>query len=389
MANGVTNPYQAIGQQLAERQQQGLQAIQQILAGQLPQIPGMPGGAWIPDVRTTQQLANLALEVLERTPTADLSRFEQAFIQPLLSGPWPAQQIALNYYTQRALQTGDLSSFPFAQFPGGSARAIAAQSQALTRLGQQFADDPRYQELLRGFISAMAPTGQATALSTPAMMALAAPYFQQVELLGSPEAAGLPQLAFPTTTDMMPASRRQAIENIAQMALATQGLVPTPTGVERMTAREYFNQLVQSALDALGGLIGIPGLGTQLFDAAGAAGATAGATGATEGDIAPPVPQTERRREDRTTQALRERRQVGIQGIKQELLRIGASREWALSSLEQNRANIVAALGEEGWEELRQWAQNLPSMPGWQPPYPTDPILAAIDVVRGVRGRRF
>ena len=362
MANGVTNPYQAIGQQLAERQQQGLQAIQQILAGQLPQIPGMPGGAWIPDVRTTQQLANLALEVLERTPTADLSRFEQAFIQPLLSGPWPAQQIALNYYTQRALQTGDLSSFPFAQFPGGSARAIAAQSQALTRLGQQFADDPRYQELLRGFISAMAPTGQATALSTPAMMALAAPYFQQVELFGSPEAAGLPQLAFPTTIDMMPASRRQAIENIAQMALATQGLVPTPTGVERMTAREYFNQLVQSALDALGGLIGIPGLGTQLFDAAGAAGATAGATA---------------------------RRQVGSQGIKQGLLRIGASREWALSSLEQNRANIVAALGEEGWEELRQWAQNLPSMPGWQPPYPTDPILAAIDVVRGVRGRRF
>jgi len=375
MANGVTNPYQAIGQQLAERQQQGLQAIQQILAGQLPQIPGMPGGAWIPDVRTTQQLANLALEVLERTPTADLSRFEQAFIQPLLSGPWPAQQIALNYYTQRALQTGDLSSFPFAQFPGGSARAIAAQSQALTRLGQQFADDPRYQELLRGFISAMAPTGQATPLSTPAMMALAAPYFQQVELFGSPEAAGLPQLAFPTTTDMMPASRRQAIENIAQMALATQGLVPTPTGVERMTAREYFNQLVQSALDALGGLIGIPGLGTQTFDASASLGAPPGTTGAPA-----PAPTTEQREAEPTA----DRRRAAVEAIKATLSQMGASSIWTIGTLMQNRQQIVNAIGEDGWRELMTWAQtNLSPVPNWTPPWNIDPIQVAIEQLRG------
>lgn len=377
VANGtLTNPYAQIGQALSQREHQGLQALQQILSGQLPQIPGMPSGPWRPDLRTTQQMMSIALQALERDPTLDLSAFEQAFVQPLLSSALPGQLAAMDYYRRRALQTGNLEAFPFAQLPSVSSRAIGAYSQALSQLGQEFGHDPRYQQMLGQFIGSLVPGGQATSLPTSLLAAVSFPYLQQVyHYGGDPSAAGLPQLAFPTSTEGMPLPRQQVIENIARMALGTQGMAVTPTGVQPMDAQTYWDRILQSAQDALSGLIGLPGFGTATFDASammGVPGATGGAPQSTTTGTPAPTTQTgEPSRPDATVQA-----------IKNQLSQMGASATWTLGSLAANRQRLIRHIGQEGWNELMAWAQiNLPHNPTWTPPWGVDPIQAALAVL--------
>lgn len=412
MANGhipgrvnPANPYEQIGQTLSQRQHQGMQAIQQLLAGQTPGVPGLPAGGWSPDFRSLQQFASAALSALQDDPTMDLSAFEAAFIQPLLSSTVPAQLLALDYYTRKAGLTQDLGAFPFAQLPGGSISAIRAQSQVLGRLGEEFAHDPRFQQMLGQFVSAHVPTGQASVLPTNVLSAVASPYFQQLfQFGGDTTAAGLPQIAWPTSTAGTPIQRQNVIEAIAQAALGTQGQEVTPFGLQAETQTSALGRLIDQGLDALRALpgfnfgqpqgtppTGFPvGTGAPIDSAVGMAtpeSLAALAAQAGQADqiaqadqaVQPGPPPASSGQMDRSPSAI-------VQAIKNQLSQMGADASWTIMQLMTNRNQLMAAVGDEGWRDLMIWAQmNLPRTPGWSPPWGADPIQAAINVLNSRR----
>lgn len=385
MANGHipgrVNPFQQIGQTLAERQQQGLQAVQQILAGQTPQLPGL-GAGWTPDFRATQQIIDAAISALRDDPTRDMSAFESSFVQPLLSSTAPGQLLALDYYTQKANLTGNLGSLPFTQLPGGSARAILAQSQALSRLGEQFFHDPRYQQMLGQFVSSLVPGGQAASLPTPLLSAVAGPYFQQLfQFGGDPAAAGLPAIQWPTSVSNIPLPRQNVIESIAEAALASQGQAVTPFGLAAEQPRAAFSRLIDLGLEAIRNIPGVFTGGVPSAAPAPSAGMPPSAMPVTA--PAPAQAPTSVPQPTTTESVSATTRSAAVDAIKNTLSQMGASSMWALQSLQQNRRAIVDAIGEDGWSELWNWAQlNLPPTPNWMPPWGVDPIQAAIDALR-------
>lgn len=392
MANGHipgrVNPFQQIGQTLAERQQQGLQAVQDILAGRLPQVPGL-GAGWMPDIRTINQFADLAIEELQRNPMADLSAFEQAFIQPLLSSSLPGQLVALDYYSRKAAQTGNLGAFPFAQLPLGSMRGISAAAQALSRLAPEFHFDPNFRNLVGQFVSSLVPSGQAATLPTSLLSAVAAPYFQQLYYYGGdPTAAGLPAIQWPTSLENMPLSRQRAIESIAEMALQTQGQVVTPFGLQAETPRSALATLLNLASQAWDA---IPGAFTGMFRGAPAgttvstATAPAAAPQAASAPTPPPAPtpQTQPQAQQQPRGASRD---AAVQAIKNTLVQQGIPAQQAIQSLLVNRQQIVDAVGEEGWLDLWNWAQfNLPAVTNVVQAGGVDPLMVAIEEIRRAR----
>ena len=359
-----------------QRMQEAMQFLDQLVSGQRP--AGLTGR-----LSERNRIIGLLGDIIsEFGPGAVSQQALTTWVEPALVGDLASRDAALGFLAQQAALTGQVD--PRLQaFLGGQMGTTMMDRQTrgnlLASLADRFAGDEWFRQAFSQHLQSVAPGGNLMGTPVANWGAAAAPFFAMQNVLGGPEfyaAAGLPGLQLPMGGEFMPVGVQNYLTSLQRAAAAAAGMPEIgPQGPARQTARERAADLLRDAQRAFNDWYQAQ-FGSLVPGAQGFLGSTAAAplTAATQAMSAAATPQAA---ESGDVQ------QARVQALQSELLRSGASAQWAISQLLANQAQLVELLGPQGYQQLFAWAQtNLPPNGRWLGTGFGDPISALISTAR-------